>query len=110
MKVELNPDRFDELHLCVLEELIGAIRTGLAEAGTTDDQALYEATGSIGFAVAAIVDGSRLMQLDGQSVVPFLTFAKERNGAELVATEGGSFLHEYVFSKVDEVFSKDEED
>jgi hypothetical protein len=110
MKIELNPDRFDELQIYVLEQIVTSIRDGLREAGVTDDQVLYESTGKIAFSVAAIMDGSRVMTLDGQPVIPFLTFAKERNGADLVATEGGSSLHEYVFATVDEVFANDEEE
>ena len=110
MKIELNPDRFDELQLRVLEELIVSIRDGLREAGLTDDQILYESTGKLAFSVAAIIDGSRLMELEGSPVVPFLAFANERNGDELVAAVGGSWMHEYVFGTVDEVFEQGDDD
>ena len=33
-----------------------------------------------------------------------------RNGSELIAAEGGSWMHEYVFSTVDEVFGVDDDD
>lgn len=109
MKISVDTDRFDELQLRVLEELVAAVRDGLREAGITDDQALYDATGSIAFSIAAIVDGSRVMELDGEPVIPVLTFAKARNGSELVGAEGGSWMHEYVFGTVDEVFERDED-
>jgi len=108
MEIVIDSDRFDALQLRVLEEIIKSIRTGLREAGVADDQALYDATGNIAFAVAAIVDGSRIMDLDGERVVSVLTFAKERNGTELVGAEGGSWMHEYVFGTVDDVFDCEE--
>jgi len=80
------------------------------EAGITEDQALSDVTGSISFSVAAIIDGSRQMDLDGQLVLPFLAFATERNGDEILAAEGGSWMHEYVFGVVDAVFADDEDE
>jgi hypothetical protein len=109
MKITIDSTRFDELQLHLLEEIIASVRDGLREAGITDDQALYEATGNISFSIAAIVDGSRIMDLDGDAVVPVLTFAKQRNGADLVGAEGGSWMHEYVFSAIDDVFADDDE-
>lgn len=109
MKITINSDRFDELQLRILEELIGSIRDALEEAGITDAQALREATGSIAFSVAAIIDGSRIMELDGEPVTPVLTFAKEVDGTDLVGAEGGSWMHEYVFGTVDEVFDNGDE-
>ncbi|PZO38212.1 MAG: hypothetical protein DCF19_17240 [Pseudanabaena frigida] len=108
MKIELNLDRFDELQLRVLEELIVSIREGLRAAGIVDEQVLYNSTANIAFSIAAIIDGSSIMELDNKPVIPYLAFAKEQNGNELVAAEGGSWMHEYVFSLVDEVFAKDD--
>lgn len=109
MEIELDTERFDELQLCMLTEIIKSVRDGLREAGVEDAQALFEATGNICFAVCAILDGSREMRLDDEPVVPMLTFAKERNGRQLVAAEGGSWMHEYVFGSVEEVFSEDDD-
>lgn len=110
MKIELNSDRFDELQLRLLKELLTSIRDGLREAGVTDDDALYQATGNIGFSVAAIIDGSRVMEHDGSPVLPFLAFANERSGSNLTAAEGGSWMHEYVFGVVDDVFADEDGD
>jgi cation diffusion facilitator CzcD-associated flavoprotein CzcO len=104
MNITLDFDRFDKLQMRVLEEVITSIRDGLREAGMTDDQILREATGNIAFSVAAIFDGSRVMGLDGEQVFPILTFAKERNSPDLIGTEAGSWMHEYVFGIVDEIF------
>ncbi len=110
MKVMVDSDRFDELQLRLLEEMVASIRDGLREAGVSDDQRLYEATGQMAFSLAAIIDGSRVMERDGEVLLPVLTFAKERHGAELVAAEGSSWMHEYVFGTVDELFEQDDQD
>ena len=116
MRVTPHDETFDPLQTRVLTEIVTSIRDGLREVGLTDDQALKEATGNIAFSIAAIIDGSRVMELDGQDVIPVLTFAKQRNGDELVAAQsGGSWMHEYVFGAVDEAFesgdtSPDKED
>jgi len=109
MNIELDTARFDELQLRMLAEIVRAVRDGLREAGVEDEQVLYDATGNICFSVCAIIDGSCEMSLDDVPVVPLLTFATERNGQDLVAAEGGSWMHEYVFSAVDEVFGDEEE-
>lgn len=110
MKVLIDVNQFDALQMRLLEEIIGSVASGLKEAGITDETALAEAVGSIAFSVAAIVDGSRVMELDGQPVVPVLTFAKEPNGDSLIAAEGGSWMHEYVFGAVDDVLFGEEGD
>lgn len=110
-KITIDPDRFDELQLRLLEEIIASVRDGLRQAGVSDSQALYEATEKISFSVAAVIDGSRIMDLDGARVIPVLSFAKKRNDAEeLVGAEGGSWMHEYVSGAVDEVFESESED
>lgn len=103
MQISIDTDKFDELQIRLLEEIIRSVASGLKEAGISDESALSEATGNIAFAIGAIIDGSRVMEFDGQPVVPILTFAKARGGSDLVAAEGGSWMHEYAFSAVDEV-------
>ncbi len=92
MNLSLDTDRYAERQLRLLGELVRTVRDGLREAGVTDDQQCYEATGNLAFAIAAIVDGSRIMALDNATFLPFLPFANERNGSELTAAEGGSWL------------------
>lgn len=62
------------------------------------------------FSIAAIIDGNRVMDLDGSEVMPVLTFAKERGGTELIcANAGGPWMHEYVFGVVEDVFESEDE-
>ena len=110
MKLTIDEDRFDSFQIRVLNEIIRTVRDGLKGAGVTGDSELEEFTGNIVFSIAAIVDGSRIMELDGQPVVPFLTFQTDRDGDELITANGGSWMHEYACSAVDEMFSEENED
>lgn len=111
MKISIDTERYDQLQLRLLEELVVSLRDGLREAGVDDADTLYEATGNLAFAVASIMDGSRVMDLDGADVAPVLTFARERDGEDLVAPpSGGSWMHEYVFGVVDDVFEQGDDD
>lgn len=111
MKISIDTERYDQLQLRLLEELVVSLRDGLREAGVDDADTLYEATGNLAFAVASIMDGSRVMDLDGADVAPVLTFARERDGEDLVAPpSGGSWMHEYVFGVVDDVFEQGDDE
>jgi hypothetical protein len=50
----------------------------------------------LAFGISTIIDGSRVMELDGEPVLPRLGFARAEDNAELLVTQGGSFMHEYA--------------
>ena len=109
MKLLTDKDRFDELQMYLISEIISDIRRKLIQAGISGDQ-LYDLTGKMSFSIAAILDGSRVMSMDGNPVLPVLTFETSRNSGTLTcAEEGGSWMHEYVFGCVDEVFESEDE-
>lgn len=109
MNITIDTDRFDALQIRLLEEIIRVARDGLRDAGVTDEDKLHEATGNLAFAIACVVDGSTVMDLDGDPVLPVLTFAGERHGSDLVGAEGGSWMHEYAFGLLDDVFAGDDD-
>ena len=51
--------------------------------------------------VAAIIDGSAIMEHEGERVMPRLTFVKPGDDETLIDA-GGSWMHEYVGGFVDE--------
>lgn len=85
-----------------MQEMMLSIQSRLQETSLPEDS-VDDLTESIAFSVAAIFDASAVMELDGKPVVPFLAFADERNGDNLIAEEGGSYMHEYVFGMLDEI-------
>ncbi|HEX7890746.1 MAG TPA: hypothetical protein VF522_15405 [Ramlibacter sp.] len=105
MKITVDPQHFEALELRVLEEVVESVIDVLEKAGVRD-AALAEAAASISFSVAAIIDGSRVMELDGEPVLPFLTFARGPDESELVASRGGSGMHEYVHGIVEDMLGQ----
>jgi hypothetical protein len=110
MKLVSDHTTFDALQRHLLGELVASIRDCLRDAGVEGSQ-LYEATASVSATVAAIIDGSREMYLDDHEVIPVLSFARDRDGGDLIISDGtGSSMHDYVQVVVDEHVSADDDD
>jgi hypothetical protein len=103
MQITQDERRFDQLQLHLIGAIADSIKSDLQEAGL-DDERLADLTGGLTFAVAAIIDGSRFMQLDGRRVRPVLTFSEDEECTRLVTVPGGSWMHEYAFGVVDAIF------
>jgi hypothetical protein len=106
MNITENDSAFDKRQLALTREIIHAIKTGLADSGIPEER-LADVTGSVAFSIAAIIDGSRVMQADGQPLIPVLTFAEDYERTKFVGRPGGSFMHEYVHGTVDDIFDED---
>lgn len=97
MKLNQDSGRYDELQILLIEEIVATLRDGLREAGVTQPRVLADATSTLAFSIAALLDGARELTVDGVEVIPVLTFANGHEGDELVAPEsGGSWMQEYV--------------
>ena len=94
---------YDTFQIHMLKEIVKDIKEELESAGVASDS-VEGHTGNIAFRVAAIIDASRIMESDGKPVLPFLCFARDDSLKEIVSSGGGSWMHEYVFGVVDEVF------
>ena len=95
MKISNDSERYDELQILLIEEIVTTLREGLREAGVGDPRVLADATSTLAFSIAAILDGARELTVDGIEVVPVVTFASERD--ELIAPDsGGSWMQDYV--------------
>lgn len=99
-----DENRFDELQRHVLRTIVESIREDIKDLKLSEDEK-FDLTSNIAFSVAAIIDASRIMELDGQEVLPILAFAKTRGGEELITSDGGSWMHEYAAGMVDDVFN-----
>ena len=106
IEISVDEARYDKLQLHLIGEIIRSIKTDLKEAGIAEER-VADVTGDIAFSVATIIDGSRVMELEGQPLVPVLTFAEDAERTKLVARAGGSFMHEYVCATVDDLFDED---
>lgn len=107
MKIEKDDDKYDKFQEHILENIVREIKDTLEEKGV-DEDLIYDITGDLAFSICAIVDSSRVMEVEGEPVLPFLTFAKSDKKEELIAMDGGSYMHEMAFGFTDEVFDEEE--
>jgi hypothetical protein len=105
--IRVDESRYDKQQLHLIREIVRAIKSDLAASGIREER-LADVTGDVAFSIAAIIDGSRVMEADGQTLIPVLTFADDADRTKLVARPGSSFMHEYVHGTVEDVFDKDE--
>ena len=101
MRVTTNHDEFDKHQKALIKEIAFSLKERLQEMGLGDDRDLVQ---GLVFDVSAILDGSREMEIDGKPLLPFLTFADDRNPKELLAAESGSWMHEICGRVVEEIF------
>ncbi len=105
MELSENAERFDALQPWYVWEMIESIKRSLVEAGIKGEK-LKELCGSIAFTVCAQIDGSAGFEVDGHEYDSILAFADE--SGDLFYPGGNSFLHEYVFGVLDEIFEANE--
>jgi hypothetical protein len=105
MTIKIDEGKFDKCQLRLLEEIARDVKSALEEAGVSAER-IQDVTESITFQIAAIVDSSRVMELDGKPLLPFLTFAEDDKREQLIASPGGSWMHEYACGTVDQIFDE----
>ena len=105
MEVTQNEKDFDKRQVALVREIVRAIKNDLKTAALPEDE-LEDLTGDIAFSIAAILDGSRKMQIDGEPLIPVLTFAQDVKRKKLIGVVGGSWMHEYAASVTDGVFDE----
>ena len=99
----------DDLQRYLIEVIAGDVREIVEQAGL-NGAALRDAIEHVTFGVATIVDGSRVMELDGKPVVPFLTFgvvdadSEDEEVTALLSSGEPSSMHEYATGVVSEIF------
>ena len=94
---------FDSKQKALTGAILRAIRNEL-ERVETPAELVKQLTGSIGFAVTAILDNSRSVEVDGNALSPVLTFLVGED--ELEFGGGNSWMHEYVYRLLPAVFAE----
>lgn len=107
MEAIVDEGKFDKFQEHVLAEIIKSTKNILEEKGVPEN-VIYDITGDLSFQICAIIDSSSVMEIDGEEVLPFLTFSKSRKERNtIIVNDGGSYMHEMVFGFVDEIFEED---
>ena len=106
MEVVIEKKKYDRYQRRLLREIIKAIRKDLSESNVTP-ALICELTENIAFSVSAIVDGSHVMQVDGKTLAPILTFRHPGDPDALVSCGSASFMHEYAIGMAEELTGPD---
>jgi hypothetical protein len=78
----------------VVDAFVGELNLQALGFKGADPAATGRPAGSIGFAVASLLDDVAGFEVDGESVSPLLTFLTGENTLEFCG--GNSYMHEYV--------------
>ncbi len=107
MNLIYDHDMFEKLQDKVIREIANSIKKQLEENNINGEVA-REITADATFEIAAIIDGSLVMELDSKPVEPVLTF--KANEDELLWDNGSSWMHEVVYGWVYDLFPKNPSD
>jgi hypothetical protein len=108
MKISIDSAKYDEHQLFFVRKLCEMVRGDLQRAGI-DDETSEELTTQVVFTMCCLADGSTILEFDGKSFLPCLTFSQGDDYSELLSAGGGSWMHEYVAGTVDDVFHEEDE-
>ncbi len=98
---------FDGYQQILAEEIIRALKFELERVEAPADLVM-QLTGSIAFAVTSLIDGTAGIERDGEQVSPLLTFVVGEE--ELESAGGNSWMHEYVYRLLPNVFASSSSD
>ena len=101
MQLKLNPDRFDELQVLFIREVIDKIRIKLEEAGLKGLE-MEEITANIAFSIASTIDDTSGIEVDGVEVHPYLTFRDEDDN--LIHSGDNSYTYDFVAGALKKLF------
>ena len=98
---------FDRNERCFMREIVLSIKDNLKKIGCPESK-LQDATYAIAFTFASALDNcAGMMDSGNRPCRPVLTFETEPfDYTKLVARSGGTYMHEYIYDIVDEVFIK----
>jgi len=105
MKITIDDQQYEKLQARLMDEIIETIVLELQNAGVEEEK-ICELTADLSFSIGTILDASRIMELEGKSVLPFLAFAADDERSEIIANDYGSYLHDDAYGKVYARFGK----
>jgi hypothetical protein len=103
MNLKIDMEIFNQRQIALTKEIIVDIARHLESAGVSESK-LKDITGNIAFSISTLLDNSTSFESDGVDIVPYLTFLEGENN--LIHCGGNSYLHEYVFGVLNNVFDE----
>jgi hypothetical protein len=103
MKVQSDSDEYDTHQRALIFHIGKRIKGALSKAGVKGDK-LREATEGLTFDIASLLDGSETIKEGRKKIRPFVAFAMDESASKLLVDESGSYMHEYAYGILDELF------
>lgn len=103
MKIKIDRAEYTKRHDALIKLIARDIRFRLAKMGLGEDQELVE---SLVFDICVILDGGREAKVGGGPLRPFLMFADDEDGKQLVMVEGASWMHEVCGRIVEKMYAE----
>ena len=102
----VSHDSFDDRQQALTTAILEAILRELRNVDAPDEM-LEQLTGSIAFAVTALIDDSSSVDFADGGLSPMLTF--QVSDDELAFAGGNTWMHEYVYRLLPDVLGKQDE-
>lgn len=103
MKITNDLERFDTRQIELLRWIAATVKESL-ESAKIPKKKVRELTETLTFQIACVIDGSTAMGIEGENLIPVLTFAADTKVKELlIADAPGSWMHEYAIGTAEEV-------
>jgi hypothetical protein len=107
MKIINDPGRFDDRQIELLRWIAYTVKESL-ESAKVPKSKCRDITENITFQIACIIDGSTVMGIGADPLIPILTFAKDEEAKHLITAGGsGSWMHEYAIATAEEISDGD---
>lgn len=103
MQLKEDGDKFDQLQSILIGGIIDSIKEHI-DAAKLPPKKARELLENISFSVATILDASRSVEYEGVEAIPVITFQDGKN--ELVYPGGNSWMHEYVFGTISDIYGE----
>lgn len=104
MKLVEDSEIFEDLQMELAFEMIKSIQSHLGKLALDEEQKKILVQ-KMAFSICCILDGSQVVELDGQQLRPILAFHQEEE--TLIWPGGAAWTHEAVMGLVDELFEGD---
>ena len=101
MELKLDFDKFDELQRILIHEIVETTMVKLMENGL-EGQQLEDATASVVFSIASIIDDTTRIESNDIEVKPYLTF--RGSDEELIHCGENSYTYDLTMGAMKKVF------
>lgn len=102
MQITEDEREFDRLQLQLVREIARIVKQELERKGVAGELA-QDLTEGITFQLATLLDGDRVLEYEGKPFVPAVAFAQDEERTHLLASPGGSWMHEYALGIAESV-------